>query len=276
MTPVPVQRWLRELQVEPGHWKKQLPEKVRAIARKGDVEGLTHLLKQLPDALNHPGSFGRTLLWEAVRGGKLQAVQLLAERGAEINAVACYNDETMVRISPYCVARHYGFCKIADYLESRGAVDDIYRLAFRGDLSAVERQLDLQPELLLKEDPHDSIYFAPLVAFAVAGGHPLLTRALIRRGADVSSYSRLLLRLAASASRLDLVAILIENGADARAVDPGIFVACRSVEILAYLTSKGTSATLPGANGVTPLQYATRADKGKRPQVVELLKKHGA
>jgi len=68
--PVP-QRWVRPLHVEPGHWKQQLPAKYLQLARKGNLQQLIVLLREHPEFLSKRGSHGRTLLWEAVRGGKM-------------------------------------------------------------------------------------------------------------------------------------------------------------------------------------------------------------
>ena len=68
------QRWTKPLDVEPGHWKKQLPQKRLKVAAKDDVEGLRALLAANSLDLNRRGPHGRTLLWEAVRAGKEAAV----------------------------------------------------------------------------------------------------------------------------------------------------------------------------------------------------------
>lgn len=88
------QRWTKPLDVEPGHWKKQLPQKRLKVAAKDDVEGLRALLAANPLDLNRRGLHGRTLLWEAVRAGKearyvacrtrhLEVIALLLERGGD-------------------------------------------------------------------------------------------------------------------------------------------------------------------------------------------------
>src|SRR5438105_272927 len=167
------QRWVRPeiYEAEPGHWKKQLPGKYRKLARQGDLRGLETLLQEHPEFLRKRGSHDRTLLWEATRGGKMAAVRLLVDMGADVNATGCYNHETLVQITPYCAALYYRREEIAEYLRVHGSTLDVFRAAFLGDRDLVERQLAAQPELLNAEDPNDEIYFAPLIAFAVAGGH---------------------------------------------------------------------------------------------------------
>jgi ankyrin repeat protein len=271
-----LQRWLRPLNVEPGHWKKQLPGKYLGVAKRGSIPALSALLREHPAFLNQRGGGGRTLLWEAARAGRLAAVTLLVEQGADVNANGCYNNETMVRITPYCAARYYEREDVAEYLAGHGSKLDIFRAAFLGDERRVAEELDARPESLDAEDPHDEIYFAPVLAFAVAGGHAGLTEQLIRRGAAVAPYTTLLLHLAGRASRKDLVEMLVAAGADVRALDSAIFVAVPDVEILRYFLERGLSPTERGSNGFTPLEYVTRADKAKRPDKVELLREYGA
>ena len=135
------QRFLRPFDLEPGHCKKQLPGKYLAIARKGDVEGLRALLRERPEFLSKRGPFGRTLLWEAARNGRMPAVKMLVGLGADVNATGCYNSETIVRLTPYCAARYYQRTAIADYLWECGSVLDIFRAAFMGDSERVGKEL---------------------------------------------------------------------------------------------------------------------------------------
>lgn len=101
------QRRVRPFDFEPGHWKKQLPAKYLRLAKRGDLPALEALLRTHPEFLSKGGSHHRTLLWEAARSGKLAAVMVLVAAGADVNAVGCYNGETLVLITPYCAARYY-------------------------------------------------------------------------------------------------------------------------------------------------------------------------
>jgi len=272
MSEIPSQRWEQPFNFAPGHWKRQLPAKYLAIAARSDVAALQQLIDAHPDFLSKRGPHNRTLLWEATRKGKLAAVRWLVEAGADLDATGCYNSESMVQLTPYCAAVYYRRTAVADYLRSRNPQFDIFRAAFLGDRARVERMLADSPELLNAEDPHDhEIYCVPLISFAVVGGHFDLTLALIKRGATLGPYSAQLLHLAAKASRMDLVELLISNGADARAVDSGIFVAASDLRILRYLLDHGASATRPGKNRMSPLDYVRRGDKGKHPEKVKLL-----
>jgi ankyrin repeat protein len=262
--------------VEPGHWKKQLPAKYLRVAQKGDPEGIKALLRAHPEFLSKRGSHNRTLLWEATRAGKMEAVKLLVDRGADVNATGCYNSETLVQITPYCAARYYRRGEIADYLWAHGSALDIFRAAFAGDRGRVAGELVSRPELLNAEDPHDEIYYVPLLSFAVAGGHLELTESLIRRGAEVTQYSAQLIHLASRALRRDIVELLLTHGADARALGSGIFGTVPDLDLLRYLLDKGVSPHGHGSAEMPPLVYVARGDKGERPDKILLLLDHGA
>jgi hypothetical protein len=98
-----------------------------------------------------------------------------------------------VQITPHCAAIYYHRAEVATYLLSQGAQLDVFRAAFLGDQPRVARLLAAQPDLLRAEDPHDAIYFTPLLAFAVAGGHLSVVDWLLRQGAPVAPYSAQLL-----------------------------------------------------------------------------------
>jgi ankyrin repeat protein len=229
-----------------------------------------------PELLNRRGSFNRTLLWEAARKGRLEMVEWLLAQGADIDQTGAYNDETMVQVTPYVAAVCYRRPEVAAFLLAEGARLDIYRAAFLGRRDLVEHGFAARPELLRIEDPQDPIYHMPLLGFAVAGKHFELCQWLLELGAPVREYSWLLLYLAARVSRLDLVKLLLKNGAIAKAVDASIFLATRDTVILEYLLRHGASATREGLGRMTPMGLIHRADKGKRPEIARLLEKYGA
>jgi ankyrin repeat protein len=270
------QRWVRPLNVPPGYWKRQLPGKYLAVGARGDIAALERLLVDHPEFLNKRGSHNRTLLWEAVRRGRLEAVSWLAARGADVNAAGCYNSETHVQVTPYCAAVYYRQPAVAAYLRSHGAQEDVFRQAFLGHQAQVTAQLDAHPDLLNAEDPLDDIYYMPLLAFAVSGGHASLVASLLQQGAAARPYSALLLYLAGKASRMDLVQLLVEHGADPHLVDGGIFAAVPDLPILDFLVRHGASPSQPGRNGFPPLVYLTRSDKREAVETVQFLLEHGA
>ena len=274
--PHPKQRWDRPFDVRPGHWSQQLPTKHLATAAKGDVSALKVLLKERPEFLNKRANHNRTLLWEATRAGKREAVELLIKRGADVNAVGAYNSESHVQISPYCAACYYKRPTIAAFLQAHGAQQDIFRAAFLGDQEAVAQMLAADPTLLHVEDPFDEIYFIPLVSFAVAGGHLALTEFLIGRGAELAQYSAQLFFLAAKQSRKDLIDVLVAHGADIRAAESGVFLSIADMSLMRYLLELGVPVNQADAHGNVPLVYLTRGDKRQQPEKLQLLLEYGA
>ena len=274
--PVVPQRWVRPFSHEPGHWKLQLPGKDLALAARGDLPGLKRLLAQRPEALNPRGAHGRTLLWEAVRRGRLEAVKFLLARGADVNATGCYNSESLVQLTPYAAAVYYRKSAVAALLRPLKAPEDIFRAAFLGDLEAVAAHLAADHAPLAAEDPHDEIYYCTPLTFAVAGAQVDLAAGLLQRGAPVAAYSAQLIYLAVHVRRPALVTLLLDHGADARAVEGHIFQATDYLDLLRLLLARGTSPTAVGANGFPPLVYLARGDKGEHPEKIALLLEHGA
>ena len=261
---------------EPGLWRNQLPNKYLAVAVRGDLPGLRAMIKAHPDFLSKGGNHGRTLLWEAARRGHMPAVKWLVEKGAELDATGCYNSESLVQLTPYCAAAYYRRPEAAAFLLGRGARLDIFRAAFMGERARVEQALAKEPELIRAEDPFDTTYFVPLLAFAVAGGHEGLVEFLIARGADVPTYTAQLLYIAGRLGRLDLVRQLASHGAAPARADTGIFVAVDDLDIMRYLLAQGLSATRPGLSGFPPLIFVARGDKGEKPDKARLLLDNGA
>jgi ankyrin repeat protein len=277
----PAQRWERPLNFLPGYWKRgnwerQLPGKVRDLAVRGDLDGLRELLAEHPEYLNKRGSHNRTFLWEAARRGRLEIVKWLVEQGAELDATGCVNGESFVQLTPYCAAVYYGRDEVAAYLLSQGAPLDIFRAAFMGDQVLVEHALTNDPTLLNADDPADDLYYVPLIAFAIVGGHESLVEFLLHQGAVVAPYSAQLLYLAARDSRLDLVELLVKYGTDVSVVDGGSFVTTPDIEMIRYLLDHGASASRPGKNRFPPLVFLSRGDKSERPDKVQLLLEYGA
>ena len=271
-------RWVRQAvsQVEPGHWKKQLPTKHLKLAERGDRASLEALLAESPELLNHRGSHGRTFLFEAVRKGREHLVKWLIDQGANIHLTGCYNIETIVQINPLSAARWYRRIALVEMLIKHGASNDIFRSAFNGEHEAVEAGLQKDIQLLALEDPEDEIYYTPLLSFAIAGGHLELAHRLIELGAEVPAYSFQLLFISALRGRDDLLQMLLESGASPVSADARLWMATNDLGILRRLVDHGLSANQRPYHGLHPLAYASRGDKGSHPDKVRFLLECGA
>ena len=272
------QRWIKPSvrDVEPGHWKKQLPGKQLKVATRGKVGELERLLADNPDVLNKRGNHGRTLLWEACRKGRLEAVEYLLSAGADHRLTGCYNSESHVQLDCYCAARFYDKPDVAERLPNRGADLDIFRACFLGDNERIRDLVALNPSLVNREDPHDEIYTMPPIAFALAGGHLDVAQDLIDAGAKVADYSSLLVFLIGLLDRPAFIDPLIDAGLDLRATDASTFVASKSILCLSELLTRGAPPDPPGHGGYPPLIYLCRADKRGSLDKIELLIGHGA
>ena len=274
---IPNQRWIRPGLDEPGLFRHQMPTKHLSLAARGDLTGLKALIKAHPDYLSKRANHNRTFLWEAVRRGRMPVVKWLVERGAEVEATGCYNNESMVQISPYCAAVYYKRPEAAAYLLAHGGPRlDIFRAAFIGEQARVEQLLTAEPGLLDAEDPSDNIYFVPVLGFAVAGGQAGVTEYLLKRGAQAAVYTAQLLHYAGQTGRLDLVELLVAHGVNVAGADAGLFVSVKDLAFVRYLLAHGLSVTRRSISGFSPLMFVARGDKRESPEKVRLLLEHGA
>ena len=257
-------RWVKPLNVEPGHWKKQLAGKHLKLAERGDVDAVRELLEEHPEWLNKRGNHGRTLLWSAVRHGRLELVRWLIDQGADVNLTGCVNSESFVQLSPLAASEFYRRDEIFGLLETHGAVDDIFRYTFRVESNVVLDQIESEPKLLHAEDPHDEIYYSPLLSFAIVGGALELASSLIDRGFDVCKYSYQLIFIASHFGQSTMLDLLFSNGASTETADAGLWMATNDMSILRRLIKVGLSANQRPNGELTPLLYVCRADKGTR------------
>jgi ankyrin repeat protein len=267
------QRFTRPRQTHTGGG---LSAKTLRIAARGDLPALEALLAAQPQLiLARSLGHNRTLLWEATRFGRRKAVETLVERGADVNVPGRYARETAVLVTPYCLARLRRDEDLARYLVSKGAVIDVYRAAFLGERERVGERLDEDPGLLNAEDPADTVYHVPPLAYAVAGGQEGTVDLLLARGALVEPYSWLLFDFAGRTRHAELVERLLADGADARyAVILPLLDA--DPALLDLLIARGADVNAPAYGGWPPIVHASRGDKGEHPERIERLLRCGA
>ena len=263
---------------------------VVAAAGRGDLETVRELVDDNPDWIHTVGSHGRTMLWEAAYRGKLEVVQFLLERGADINLPGCYHIEHRLEITPYCAARLKGRDRVADYLLQHGATMDIHIAAYLGDYDAVRSHLDndadlinsgyLQAVMLPAGNPHsfehrETAWATPL-CYAIMGGNPAIVELLISRGATIKPHSERFLDYAVSEDRVEITKLLLENGADPSKA-PCILDDNSEMRVL--LKAYGVPPKDINAQnhmGWPPLVYACRGDNGEHPEEIQRLLKLGA
>lgn len=261
-----------------------------AAAGRGDLEGVSELLDKKPQWIHTIGSHGRTMLWEAAYRGKLEMVEFLLDRGADINPPGCHLSQHTLEITPYCIARHEGRDSVADYLLERGAEIDIHTAAYLGDYETANSLLQNDPKLVNKGylesvmlpsgGPHSfehrySEDVTPL-CYSIIGGNIRIVELFISKGAIVEPHSELLLDHAVSENRIDLVKLLVKHGADPSKA-PSIVDDKSEMSVL--LKSYGLKPKDINAScymGWPPIVYVCRGDKGEHPEEVIRLLELGA
>ena len=201
---------------------------VVAAAGRGDLETVRQLLDDKPAWIHTVGSHGRTMLWEAAYRGKLEMIEFLLERGADINLPGCYHIKHRVEITPYCVARYQGRDGAAEFLLQHGATIDIHTAAYLRDYDTVHAHLDNDPSLVNKGylqavmlpagQPHSFEHreaeWATPLCYAIVGGNLKIVERLISQGATIEPHSGRFLDYAMAYNRVEIVKALLENGAD--------------------------------------------------------------
>lgn len=263
---------------------------VAAAAGRGDLMAVRQLVDDNPDWIHTVGSHGRTMLWEAAYRGKLEIVRFLLARGADIHLPGCYHIKHRLEITPYCVARYESRDLVADYLLARGATIDIHTAAYLGDYDAVRLHLDndarlvnsgyLQAVMLPAGGSvtfeHQETASATPLCYAIMGGNRAIVELFITRGAPIKPHTERLLHYAVLQNRVDIVTLLLENGADPskapRLLDD-------NSEMSALLKSYGVApADINAKNhmGWPRLVIACRGDNGEHPLEIQRLLKLGA
>lgn len=261
-----------------------------AAAGRGDLEGVSELLDTKPQWIHTIGSHGRTMLWEAAYRGKLEMVEFLLDRGADINPPGCHLSQHALEITPYCVARHEGRDSVADYLLERGAEIDIHTAAYLGDYETANSLLQNDPKLVNKGylesvmlpsgGPHSFEHRysegATPLCYSIVGRNIRIVELFISKGAIIAPHSENLLEHAVSENRVDIVRLLVKNGADPskapRIVDD-------KSEMSDLLKSYGVQPKdINGFDnmGWPPIVYVCRGDKGEHPEEVIRLLELGA
>jgi ankyrin repeat protein/truncated hemoglobin YjbI len=288
--------------------------RVLAEAARGNAAAVRRALRDDPGLGNAQGTEGRSLAWVAVRKNRPVVLEAVLAEGGDPNLAGCeplhmdlacasVRPGTMVMVTPLALARRSRPGLVA-VLEAGGAVDDVFTAAWLGDRDAVASALDACPGLVNAADPADDFQDVTPLCHAVCGGDARTVALLLERGAEVAPHSGKLLTFAAALNRPDLVATLLDRGADARRVDtlgpldpeerpiadllvargkgvPEAMLAraCRAdvsrneVHRARVLLDYGADVNALGREGLTALHYAVRS--GKLP-LIRLLIERGA
>lgn len=219
--------------------------------RTRDYEKTARIVRSSPERVRLSNANGTTALHEAVEIGDFHATRLLLDNGADVQAQA--GTGFSVGRKPIHVALYAGWrdrilirkkAALAGYLVGRGADYNILVAAAFGDTRRVREYLDAEPSLANFRDTCD----------------------------------RLPISIAAGRGHHDIVALLLENGADPNAPEPD---APRGKALL--------EAAFHGHTAIAELLLEHGADPNgnvdstgtafhharKNPQLYELMKTHG-
>jgi ankyrin repeat protein len=182
---------------------------------RGHLEIVQLLLEKGADVNAQGGAYGTNTLQAAVEGGYLEIVQLLLEEGADINSQGSYYGNALQ------LAAGDGKLEIVQLLIEKGA--DINSPAgYYGNalqLAAGQGKLEIVQLLLEKGadvNAQDRAYGNTLQA-AVEGGYLEIVQLLLEKGADINSqgsYYGNTLQAAVEGGYLEIVQLLLEKGAD--------------------------------------------------------------
>jgi ankyrin repeat protein len=211
----------------------------------------------------------------SVKSGDLEAVRTaLADDPALLNAK---NEAGQSAILLSC---YYGRHELANYLLSMGPALDIFTAAAVGQQSTVLKELERDPALI---GTHSSDGWTPLHITSFFG-HEDLTLKLIERGAEVDARStnamkNTPLHAAAAGRKLNIVKLLLAEGANANATQEGGWTALHAAaqngdrETVEALLAHGADVNARAENKQSALDLALL--KGRQ-EVAQLLETLGA
>jgi truncated hemoglobin YjbI/ankyrin repeat protein len=217
-----------------------------ALSRQGDTDKLAGLVADIPDLVERT-PYAARLVQTATVAGRVEAVRWLLDRGADPNTPSPLPVnliggalELVFYITPLCAARMTGHYDISDLLIDRGARYDAFTAAFLGDVTGLEQLLARDPSLAQTPDPATDVVTITPVHHAVAGSQIPALRVLLDHCAQAVRTGSRALRAAVERSNGEMVQLLLDHGADARAVGAGRWVL--NPDIAPLLVDAGASA----------------------------------
>jgi ankyrin repeat protein/beta-lactamase regulating signal transducer with metallopeptidase domain len=239
--------------------KARPDESLHRAAAAGDIEQLKKLIAQGGD-LNALDRLLNTPLCSAVDSGSMEAVQVLVEAGADVNAGSW---------SPLFTAVDKDNVAIAEYLIAHGADkhgDDYWPVLME---ALYESSTGMVRLLITKgaDTNYKSVELHGYTALhcAVDKGYRDIAELLIQKGVDVNAGPWTPLHSAAREKYTDMAELLIQNGADVNAKDhkgeTPLYTAIRRKDLgmTRLLVSKGANLNVRNGDGYTPLCEAASA-----------------
>jgi ankyrin repeat protein len=214
-------------------------------------------------------------LFDAIKAG--DAARVSAVLDGDPSLVDAVNAQG---ISAYAAAVYQRQPAIAELLEQRGAKFDVYLAAMAGKFELVNDLVANNKSLATKHSG-DGWTALHLACFF---GHKEVAQALLNQGAEVNAVTENAMKnqplhAAAAGRRADIVALLLERGANVNAKQHGGWTALHAaaqngdLEMIQTLLANGADTNLRADNNQTPLDLAlTRGNQA----AVEALEAGGA
>jgi len=254
------------------------------LARRGRVAELGMLVAEIPELVER-APFAAQLLQTAAQAGRFEVVECLLDFGVDANTpwslpVGLVGGalELVLFITPLCAARMTGRSQISEYLLRRGAREDVFSAAFLGDVRLVERLLSGRPALAQVSDPATDVITITPIHHAVAGHQLSTLRTLLDHTTEPVRTGARALRAAAERGSREMIELLLDNGADGRAVGAGRWVL--DPHLAPLLAGAGASAGV-GTDGEDSGDWVRVSCTGNRgradnPAYVAALLRYGA
>jgi hemoglobin len=254
------------------------------LAQRGKVAELALLVLEVPEAVERP-AFAARLLQTATLAGRGEVVGWLIDHGVDVNGPAPLNVnliggafELVFYVTPLCAARMTRHSDICTYLLDQGAREDIFTASFLGDLALLRQMLSERPSLAQISDPAADVLIITPIHHAVGGNQLSTLGVLLEHTTEPVRAGARALRAAAGRRDRAMVEILLQHGADARAVGAGAWVL--DPEIAPRLAASGASAGV-GTSGKESgdwVRISCTGNQGRKdnPVFVEALLRYGA
>jgi hemoglobin len=247
------------------------------LARRGDLAGLGAALAQAPDLLRP--TYAAAIMQAAALAGRAEIVRMLLDNGVGPDqpfylpvGVTGQAFERVIYVTPLCAARFKRRGTVESLLLAAGASEDVFTVAFLGDLTSLARMLAADPGLAQATDPAVDILDITPVEHAVAGGQADALRLILDRIANPLPGGVRALRGAAAQGSLAMTELLLAHGADARRIGVGRWVL--HPELAPLLASRGAAIDSSGSW----IGAACTGNQGRKddPDYIRALLRHGA
>jgi truncated hemoglobin YjbI/ankyrin repeat protein len=254
------------------------------LAQRGKVDELAALVVEIPDIVER-APFAARLLQSATLAGRIEVVDWLLDHEVDANTpwplhVRLIGGalELVFFVTPLCAARMTRRSGISALLLRQGAREDVFTAAFLGDLPLLQRLLSERPSLAQVPDPATDVLTITPIHHAVAGNQLSTLRTLLDHTTEPVRTGGRALRAAAERGSGEMTELLLEHGADARAVGPGRWVL--DPEIAPLLAKAGASAGLGigGEDSGDWMRISCTGNQGRKddPAYVAALLRYGA